>query len=85
VAPVPETGGWKWIYIIEGAITVGFALLARFIIVDFPDSKRNKFLTAEEIATVQSRLRQERGTAEGGKVTWRVIRDAFTDWPLLAG
>ena len=82
MASDPETGGWKWIYIIEGVITVGFAILARLIIVDFPDSKRNKFLTTEEIATVKDRLLVERGTAEGDKVTWKVIWDTATDWPL---
>ncbi|KAJ9616542.1 hypothetical protein H2200_000261 [Cladophialophora chaetospira] len=84
VASDPETGGWKYIYIIEGAITVGVAILSRFIIIDFPDSKRNKFLSAEEIATVKGRLMIERGTAEAGKVTWKVIWGAITDWPIWA-
>ena len=82
IASNPELGGWKWIFIVEGAITVGLAILARFIIVDFPESPRNKFLTPDEVRVVTNRLLAERGTAEGGKVTWRVIRETVLDWQV---
>lgn len=82
IASDPELGGWKWIFIIEGAITVGFAIVAWFVIIDFPDSKRNKFLSPEEIKVVNARLIRSRGTLEGGKVTWRVIRETISDWQV---
>ena len=84
IASNPEVDGWKWIYIVEGAITVGVAIMARFIIVDFPESKRNKFLSPEELKIVTRRLVQERGTAEGEKVTWKTFRGAVLDWPIWA-
>lgn len=82
IASQPEVDGWKWIFIVEGAMTIALAIAAFFIIVDFPESKRNKFLNADEIEIVKQRLMQERGTTEGGKVTWRVIRETVTDWQV---
>lgn len=84
VASNPEVGGWKWIYVIEGAITVGLALLSRLIIVDFPDSKRNTFLSAAEVEIVNRRLLEERGQPETEKVTWKVLREAMLHWPTWA-
>ncbi|KAJ9500185.1 hypothetical protein H2202_004576 [Exophiala xenobiotica] len=82
IASNPELDGWKWIFIVEGAITIGLAILARFIIVDFPESPRNKFLTPDEVRVVTNRLLAERGTAEGGKVTWKVIKETILDWQV---
>lgn len=79
IASDPKTDGWKWIFIVEGAITVGVAIVAFFVIVDFPESKRNTFLSPEEIATVRARLEQERGSSDGEKVTWKVIFETVTD------
>jgi MFS family permease len=74
--------GWRWIYIIEGAITCVAAIFARFIIVDFPDSSRNKFLTPEESVVVKARLANDRGFEEGEKVTWKVIWRTMLDWKV---
>jgi hypothetical protein len=82
IADDPSTGGWKWIFVVEGAITVGIAILAFIIVVDFPDSKRNKFLSPEEKAVVRARLEQERGSSEGEKVTWKVIFETLADWQV---
>lgn len=82
IASNPELNGWKWIFVVEGAITIGLAFAAWFIVVDFPDSPRNKFLSAEEIQVINTRLLRERGTLEGGKVTWRVVRETVSDWQV---
>lgn len=80
IASNPELGGWKWIFIIEGIMTIMIAALAYFVVIDFPDSKRNTFLSTEEIDMINARLLRSRGTLEGGKVTWRVVREAASSW-----
>lgn len=40
--------GWRWIYIVEGAITCIAGNIAYPLNADFPDSKRNKFLNEHE-------------------------------------
>lgn len=82
IASDPVNDGWKWIFVVEGAITIGISILAWFVIVDFPESSRNKFLSPEEVQVVKNRLLAERGSAEGGKVTWKVIKETVLDWQV---
>lgn len=82
IADDPEVNGWKWIFIVEGAITIGVAILAFFVLVDFPESTRNTFLKPEEAAIVRARLLRERGYDEAEKVTWKVIKETITDWQV---
>lgn len=78
--------GWRWIYIIEGALTCALAIVAWFVVVDFPDSSRNKFLSAEEKRLVLARLAADRGGVEEGreKVTMRIIGETLADWKVWA-
>jgi hypothetical protein len=80
IASNPELGGWKWIFIIEGIMTIVLAVIAYFAVIDFPDSRRNTFLSTEEVEIVNARLIRSRGTLEGGQVTWRVVREAASSW-----
>ncbi|KAK5063037.1 hypothetical protein LTR84_005113 [Exophiala bonariae] len=82
IADNPSTGGWKWIFVVEGAITVGIGILAFVVVVDFPESKRNKFLSAEEKAVLRARLQAERGSVEGEQVNWKVIAETVKDWQV---
>ncbi|KAJ5819273.1 retrograde regulation protein 2 [Penicillium riverlandense] len=54
--------GWRWIFILEGTITVAFGLVAYFLIVDFPEDahKSWKFLKEDEIQTVIDRINRDR-------------------------
>ncbi|KAI0173435.1 MFS general substrate transporter [Hypoxylon sp. FL1284] len=81
--------GWRWIYIVEGALTCAAAVAARFVIVDFPDSDRNaSFLSAEERAFVRARLAADRGGDGGNEaetretVTWAVFAATMADWKV---
>lgn len=47
-------GPWRWIFIIEGAITAFLALIALFVVADWPEQAR--FLNAEEKALLKRRL-----------------------------
>lgn len=59
------------------------AVAAYFIIVDFPASKSNKFLTEEEQAFVQARLVEDRGTEdEHVKINAAVILRTALDWKI---
>lgn len=48
---------WRWLFIIEASITVPFAILAMFVLPDFPHNTR--FLTEKERALAQLRLLEE--------------------------
>ncbi|KAJ8522150.1 hypothetical protein ONZ45_g1203 [Pleurotus djamor] len=54
-------GGWQWIFIIFGCVTLLCGFAAFFLVQDFPD--KNKFLTAEETTWVMDRIEKDRADA----------------------
>ncbi|KAF4981714.1 hypothetical protein FZEAL_2516 [Fusarium zealandicum] len=72
--------GWRWIFIVEGAITILTGIGSWFIIIDFPDSAANTFLTPEERAFVKARLAADRGPEDHEKVTLSIILQTAADW-----
>ncbi|KAI1424824.1 allantoate permease [Xylaria sp. FL1777] len=54
--------GWRWLFIIEGSITIGSAILAGFILPNYPAT--TKWLTPEEQAYAQWRLIEDTGEAD---------------------
>ncbi|KAI8634501.1 allantoate permease [Xylariaceae sp. FL1651] len=54
--------GWRWLFIIEGSITVGIALSATLILPNYPAT--TKWLTPEEQAYAQWRLVDDTGEAD---------------------
>lgn len=54
---------WRWLFIIEGVITVGFAIAAIFILPDYPAS--TKWLSMQERAIAVHRLAKDSGHTDG--------------------
>lgn len=78
--------GWRWIFILEGILTVVVALVAYFTIYDFPETA--SFLTQREREFVIHRLKYQGSSSGAKKVAqhegfdWKYVRDAFTDWQV---
>ncbi|KAJ9475658.1 putative High-affinity nicotinic acid transporter (putative) [Pseudozyma hubeiensis] len=63
--------GWRWIFIIEGLLTIVLAVIAYFIILDFPDKAAEKgFLTIAERDMILARIQRDRGDAKPDALTW---------------
>ncbi|KAL3418010.1 major facilitator superfamily transporter [Phlyctema vagabunda] len=81
--------GWRWIFILEGIVTVLVAVSAYFFIYDFPETA--SFLTDEERAWVVHRLKYQgsKGSgqmvAESERFDWKHVKAAFTDWQIYTG
>ncbi|OAG00785.1 MFS general substrate transporter [Paraphaeosphaeria sporulosa] len=58
--------GWRWIFIIEGALTCALGLGSYFALVDFPDMahKSWKFLNEREAKFIIARVDRDRGDAK---------------------
>ncbi|KAI4139435.1 MAG: hypothetical protein LQ341_004223 [Variospora aurantia] len=81
--------GWRWIFILEGILTVVVAIIAYFTIYNFPETA--EFLTEPERAWVVHRLRYQGSkdssqmVAESEHFKWKYVREAFTDWQIYLG
>ncbi|KAF8070732.1 major facilitator superfamily domain-containing protein [Lyophyllum atratum] len=72
--------GWAWIFIVEGAITIFFGIIAWFFISDFPD--QNMFLREEETAFVLDRVERDRGDSIPDELTRKKLVEHLLDWKL---
>ena len=74
IAGNPERNAWKWIFIFEGSLTVGYGFICWFLIPVLPYTEgKNKWLTASGKAIVKRRLLADFGSVESTKLTWTVI------------
>lgn len=80
---------YRWIFILEGILTVLVAILAFFCLYDFPETAG--FLTEEERAFVVFRLKYQGAsdtTVNGVRVAqddtfqWKFVKSAFLDWQI---
>ncbi|SPN96651.1 related to nicotinamide mononucleotide permease [Cephalotrichum gorgonifer] len=70
--------GWRWIFILEGALTVFVSFFFYFLLPDFPEQV--KWLTEEERTYVSARLRADQGSSAAERETtirdvWNVLKD----------
>lgn len=69
--------GWRWIFILEGLLTVAVAFVAFFLLYDFPDTA--SFLSPEEKAWVVHRLKYQ-----GSKKSGRLVAESdHFDWKYV--
>jgi len=72
--------GWRWLYIIEGAITIVFAFSTFWLLPDKPEHAY--FLNARDKEIMATRLEQERIYAGNDQFAWREVKLAFKDLKL---
>jgi len=51
--------GWRWLFYVEGSLTILVALFALFILPDFPETTRPGWLTEKEICLAQRRMEED--------------------------
>ncbi|KAJ5925424.1 hypothetical protein N7454_008063 [Penicillium verhagenii] len=78
--------GWRWLFIVEGAATIGCALISLFILPDFPATSRG--LSERERHIAVARLASENVTAvtEDNALlsSWGAVKVAVQDWRTWA-
>ncbi|KAI3320549.1 MFS general substrate transporter [Xylariaceae sp. AK1471] len=82
LAGVGGYGAWRWIFIIEGLITVVIGAVSKWWIVDWPETA--SFLSDDERRFLLARLAQDTGEARMDELTPNARRRIFSDWTIYA-
>lgn len=76
--------GWRWIFIIEGLVSIVFAVVAKFVIADWPEQA--KFLSTQEKALHQERMsRDVGGGARMDRLDSAAWKRILSDWKVYVG
>jgi len=74
------------LFYIEGALTVFVALIAAFVLPDFPSTSQ-RWLSPIEVRLAEKRMEEDAGVGDGGqtegKSQGKVFLDAVTDWKVI--
>ncbi|KAH9921852.1 MFS general substrate transporter [Fomitopsis serialis] len=74
--------GWRWLFIIDGIITVPIALLGFLIMPDLPSNTRPNYLYSQDEIDLANRRMAEIGRKPPGKFTKKKVFKFFTTWHL---
>lgn len=77
---VPNYAGWRWIFILEGAITFVIAVVAFFVLDDYPE--KSKFLTEEERGIALRLVAQDREEHNEEAFTVRLVLQTIREWKI---
>ncbi|PLB44440.1 MFS general substrate transporter [Aspergillus steynii IBT 23096] len=69
--------GWRWIFILEGLLTVVMSIIAYFWVYNYPATA--EFLSDKERAFIQFRLKNDNDSTRDEKFSWSAVGDAFKD------
>ncbi|KAL8685670.1 MAG: hypothetical protein Q9218_007619 [Villophora microphyllina] len=70
-------GGWRWIFILEGLLTIIVSTSAYYFIANYPATA--KFLSDDERATIHFRLKANSDATRNEAFTWANVKQAFGD------
>lgn len=69
--------GWRWIFILEGLLTVVVSTIAYFWVYNYPSTA--EFLSEEERQFIQYRLKNDNDATRDENFSWSAVTDAFKD------
>lgn len=83
---------WRWLFYIEGSLTVFFAICAIFILPDFPTTTRGRWLSDQERRLALRRMEEDAGVGDEhetevghhGAGLWLAITDWKVWWMAFA-
>lgn len=69
--------GWRWIFILEGILTVLVSAAAYFFIVNYPNTP--KFISDDERDFIQARLKADSDATRHERFDWANVKSALLD------
>ncbi|KAI0362468.1 major facilitator protein [Trametes cingulata] len=76
--------GWRWIFILEGLLTVVIAIAAYFIVPDFPE--KALWLKKDEKEFLEARLHEDVGQSRiQDPITFKTVLTVYKDFKIIFG
>ncbi|KAH7027219.1 pantothenate transporter liz1 [Microdochium trichocladiopsis] len=72
---------WQWLFVFDGIIGIPIAAYGYWAIPDQPTSSKARWLKEEDRAMAIGRM-ESCGRAPMKKLTWKIIREILTSWPV---
>lgn len=76
---------WRWLFYIEGTLTIFVAFCAIFILPDFPATTRRRWLSEEESRLAMRRMEEDAGVGDESETevtAWQGFVLAMKDWKV---
>lgn len=71
--------GWRWLFIIDGVISLPISIAGYFFFPGLPTSPKVWWLTDREQRLAQARMKAD-GVKQSGKIGKRMLKRVFTNW-----
>ncbi len=71
--------GWRWLFLIDGCISLPLAIAGYFLYPGLPSSPKVWWLTDSEQALARKRMRED-GVQESKKIGKRMLKRVFSHW-----
>lgn len=71
--------GWRWLFIVDGCISLPLSILGFFLFPGIPESGKRWWLTQEEYLLARRRM-QDEGVARSRRITMRMVKRIFKRW-----
>lgn len=76
--------GWRWLFIIDGCISLPLAFLGYVMFPGLPSSGKPLWMTEEEHALAQKRM-QDIGVEQSKKISIKMLKRVFCHWHFYVG
>lgn len=73
--------GWRWLFVIDGIITIPIAIAGFVVFPGIPSSPKTAFFNDREIELAKERMKSN-NTAPAGKITLDVFKRSLMRWHI---
>ncbi|KAK0118396.1 hypothetical protein ONS95_012685 [Cadophora gregata] len=71
--------GWRWLFIIDGCISLPLSIAGYFMFPGLPASRKPWWLTEEQHLLARRRMR-DAGVQESKNLSWKLVKRVFSTW-----